>query len=39
VDRVHLALARENINNDSVLLDKSDIQKWLERIRKLNISD
>lgn len=29
VDSVHLALARENILNDSVLLDKSEIQKWL----------
>jgi ClpP class serine protease len=39
VDRVHLALARESINYDSVLLDKSELQKWLERIRRLNISD
>jgi hypothetical protein len=39
VDRVHLALARESIYKDSVLLDKSKIQKWLEQIRKLNISD
>jgi hypothetical protein len=29
IDRVHLALAREGINYDSVLLDKSNLQKWL----------
>ena len=29
IDRVHLAMARENLQNDSVLIDKNSIQKWL----------
>lgn len=39
VDRVHLALGRESIQKDAVLLDKNNFQKWFDRIRKLNISD
>ncbi len=39
VDRIHLALGRESIQKDAVLLDKNKFQKWFDRIRKLNISD
>ena len=39
VDRIHLAIARESLSRYSVLLDSSETQKWLARIRKLNISD
>ena len=39
VDRIHLALAKQNLQKNAWLLDKSNIQKLLQKIRKLNISD